>query len=277
MTTFRALTRPSLGLLIGSLCLLAGCQSTSQRVGQYAIPAEKIFAQDAYQASAKAGASAPDARTSEPITEQVIKGATLSYQLQPGDVVDVKFYYNPDLNEQLVVGPDGKVALQIIGEVDTSGLSPAQLAKQLTRRYADTLRKPEATVILRKYALPRIYVAGEVINPSAQAIDSGRLTALQAIIQSGGFRKSAERQNVIILRQSGTLQPVFIKLDLQAQLEQTAVTDLPLKPYDIVFVPQKRIAEVAEFFDEYVSKIIPLYRNMGLSFNYDLHRERVVD
>jgi polysaccharide export outer membrane protein len=251
----------ALSLLVG-LALLGGCQSMSQKIGQFARPSPAL------------AASAP--QPAQP-TEQLIPNASLTYQLQPGDVVDVKFYYNADLNEQLVIGPDGKVALQLIGEVNTAGLSPAQLATLLTQRYSSMLRKPDATVILRKYALPRIYVAGEVINPSAHALDAGALTALQAIIQSGGFKHGAERHNVIVLRHSGTGQPTFIKVDLQAHLEQTAQSDLPLKPYDIVFVPQRRIAEVADFFDEYVGKIIPLYRNMGLSLNYNLKStERVI-
>lgn len=233
---------------------LAACESTSQKIGQKAIPAPQYMALDSGQG-------------------QPVEGGALSYLLQPGDQVDVKFYYHPELNEQLIVGPDSLVALQLIGELKVDGMSTQRLSDELTRRYAKTLRNSQATVILRKFAMPRVFVAGEVAQPTAHALEGGRLTAFQAIVQSGGFRKSAERSNVVVLRNSGSGKPVFIKLDLQAHLEQDQQADILLKPYDIVFVPQKRISEVADFFDEYFNKIVPIYRNLGFSFNYALRNE----
>lgn len=246
-----------LGLLAcsASLAWLSGCASTNEKIGQRAIPAPEYVAK------------AP--------TTQPVQGGTLSYQLQPGDQIDVKFYYHPELNEQLVIGPDSLIALQLVGTLETSGLSPAALSAELTKRYAANLKNPQATVILRKYATPRIFVAGEVNNPTAHALDAQPLTALQAIIQSGGFRKGAERGNVVVLRNSGSGSPIFIQLDLQGHLEQSMQADILLKPYDIVYVPQRRIAEVAEFMDEYIGRIVPLYRNLGFSFTYAV-RDRVV-
>ncbi|TDP71518.1 polysaccharide biosynthesis/export family protein [Roseateles toxinivorans] len=241
-------------LLLSAASLLAGCVTTAQNVGQRAIPAATYMAQDS--------------------DGKKIEGGSLSYQLQPGDQIDIKFYYNPELNEQALVGPDGRIALQLIGELNVSGLSTQALSDELTKRYGKTLRQPQATVILRKYALARVFVSGEVNAPSAHALDAGPITALQAIVQSGGFRKGAERSNVVVLRNSASGQPVFIKLDMQGHLEQAVQADILLRPYDIVFVPQKRIAEVAEFFEEYINKIVPLYRNMGFYFNYDL-RDKV--
>lgn len=240
--------------LLIAASLLAGCVTTAQNVGQRAVPAATYMAQDG--------------------DGKKIEGGSLSYQLQPGDQIDIKFYYNPELNEQALVGPDGRIALQLIGELNVSGLSTQELSDELTKRYGKTLRQPQATVILRKYALARVFVSGEVNAPSAHTLDAGPITALQAIAQSGGFRKGAERGHVVVLRNSASGQPVFIKLDMQGHLEQAVQADILLRPYDIVFVPQKRIAEVAEFFDEYINKIVPLYRNMGFYFNYNL-RDKV--
>lgn len=234
---------------------LAGCASQSEKIGQRATPAEVVLKSDAD--------ATPIAR------------AQLRYELQVGDVVDVKFYYHPELNEQFVIPPDNRVSMQLIGEVDTTGLSTRALQAQLYDRYRKELRQPDITVILRKYASPKIFVSGEVARPGSQALETGGLTALQAIIQSGGFKPGAERTNIVVLRNSGSGQPTFIKLDMQAHLEQNTVADLPLKPYDVVFVPQRRIAEVAEFFDEYVNKIVPIYRNMGFYFSYDVNPKDV--
>jgi len=41
--------------------------------------------------------------------------------LAPGDTVEIKFYYTPELNVTQTVRPDGKIALQLIGEVEVEG------------------------------------------------------------------------------------------------------------------------------------------------------------
>ena len=47
--------------------------------------------------------------------------------LGPGDVIEVKYRYWPELNEEQKVRPDGMISLQIIDEVQVAGLTPAQL------------------------------------------------------------------------------------------------------------------------------------------------------
>src|SRR4051812_34906701 len=54
-----------------------------------------------------------------------------SYILSAGDVIDIKFVYNPEMNESIGLRPDGSFALAMIGEVHAAGLSPAALAEQL--------------------------------------------------------------------------------------------------------------------------------------------------
>ncbi len=49
------------------------------------------------------------------------------YRIQVGDQLDVKFYYNPELNEQVIVRPDGRISLQLIHEVSAAGLTPDEL------------------------------------------------------------------------------------------------------------------------------------------------------
>lgn len=199
--------------------------------------------------------------------------ARIEYQLQVGDAVDVKFFYEPVLNENAVVRPDGKISLQLVGEVAAAGLSPSDLEKALTEKYRKYLRRSEITVIVRKFAAQKIYVGGEVALPGAIALENKGLTALSAILQSGGFKHSADRSKVLVLRNDGGGQPRFVRLDLDSHLALAATGDVPLKPFDIVYVPPTQISQTAQYFDEYINKIVPLYRNLGFSFTYDLKRE----
>ena len=222
------------------------------------------------------------------------------YRLQLGDVMDVKFFGNPELNENIIIRPDGKVSLQLIGEVDAIGSTPFEFEARLVDAYSKILHEPKVTVIIRKFTTQKIYVGGEVRVPGMVPLE-GRLTAFQAILHAGGFVPGSEEGNVVVLRYNGNQGVELINLNLNSQSidwwrnpplaehcesdqadsdctervapERFAMSDLYLEPLDIVIVPQKRIAQVAEFFDEYISKIVPIYSNMGFSFTYDLRRE----
>ncbi len=61
------------------------------------------------------------------------------YRLGPGDKISIRFYYNPALDDEVVVRPDGKVSLQLVDEVSVSGLTIQELDKKLTHAYAKAL------------------------------------------------------------------------------------------------------------------------------------------
>ncbi|GJL55203.1 MAG: hypothetical protein NPIRA02_23350 [Nitrospirales bacterium] len=73
------------------------------------------------------------------------------YRIQVGDLLDVKFFFNPDLNQEATVRPDGKISLQLIGEVMASGQTVEELKALLKQRYENELKNPSITVILRSF------------------------------------------------------------------------------------------------------------------------------
>jgi protein involved in polysaccharide export with SLBB domain len=189
------------------------------------------------------------------------------YVLQVGDVLEIKFFHMPELNEQLTIRPDGKISLQLIDEVQAAGLRPAELDAVLTDKYAGKLDNADLTVIVRTFAAYTVYVGGEVRAPGTIAF-SGDLTVLQAILQAGGFKDTAELRNVVVIRDQGTMMPEFISLDLkQALVEDGALNDIKLKPRDIIFLPKTGIAQVNQFVNQYINQIIPSALSMGLVYN----------
>lgn len=62
-----------------------------------------------------------------------------AYVLWPGDTVAVKLLYNNELNDEVIIRPDGMISLQPIGDVKAAGLKPAQLDSVLTREYSKVL------------------------------------------------------------------------------------------------------------------------------------------
>jgi uncharacterized protein (UPF0216 family) len=76
------------------------------------------------------------------------------YQIQVGDQLDIKFFFNPELNETVLVRPDGRIALQLIGELPVVGNTVEQIRTILIKSYSGQLKNPEIVVLLRSPNVP---------------------------------------------------------------------------------------------------------------------------
>ena len=188
------------------------------------------------------------------------------YKIQAGDQIDVKFYFNPDLNEHLIVRPDGMISLQLVPEIQAAGLTPKELTEALKKEYSRELSKPELTVIMRSFTAQRIFVGGEVGRPGDKPL-LGTVTVLQAIAMAEGFRETAKTTEVVLIRRRPDGHPQVIPLNIKAAISGTDVSqDLALMPYDVVHVPRSSLATANLFVDQAIRKMIPV------SFGFRLDR-----
>jgi polysaccharide biosynthesis/export protein len=163
------------------------------------------------------------------------------YIIQPGDQLSVKFFFNPELNEEdLVVRPDGHISLQLVHEVKAANLTPAQLKGVLEKKYVGQLKNPEIAVIVRSVREPyRIYVDGEVKTPGEYEM-VGSLSVLQAIARAGGMKEdTAKKSDVKVIREDQDGQRFVINVDLDGALNGGDLSqDIRLLPSDMVYVPR---------------------------------------
>ena len=118
-----------------------------------------------------------------PIEEFVKRSSQLDangYSVQVGDVLTVKFYFNPELDFDVPVRADGKVSLSLIGDVVAAGNTPQQLSATITTAYRTYLNQPNATVVIKASAGRRVFVTGEVNLPGIFGLQ-GTETALSAV------------------------------------------------------------------------------------------------
>ncbi len=176
--------------------------------------------------------------------------------LGPGDVIDVKFLYWPELNELQSVRPDGKISLQLVDDVQVAGLTPKRLDEHLTKLYEKEIKAPVISVIVRSLTDQRVYVGGEVVSPGLVPIQ-GSLTALEAVMSAGGFDKSsADLSNVVVIQNAGDKR-YAMSLDLKKALEAPESNQYYLGPNDIVYVPRTKIDKLNQWVDQYITKMIP--------------------
>lgn len=193
-------------------------------------------------------------------TVEMLKPTELPpYVIQPGDILDVKFFYSQDLNDNVEVRPDGWISLQLIDDVRAAGMTVQELDDALTELYSYELSdKANVSVIVKEFADQRVYVTGEVARPGEYGLKH-KHTILQAITSAGGFLDSGKRDAVLILRQQDNEAP---KIYL-AELEDSALKNLGengtyamLMPRDIIYVPKSNVAKVDLFMDQYVRDIL---------------------
>jgi len=215
-------------------------------------------------------APASEVPASEPQAAGVQTPPLQEYRIQPGDSLDIKFFYNPELNEQqLLVRPDGRISLQLAPEIMAAGLTPAELTAALKERYATELAKPEITVIVRSISAgPRmVFVDGEVNRAGTFNLWlTGPLTVLQSLSLAGGLRDTARPYEIILIRRDANNRAAVQTVNIKKVLDGTDMgQDLILQPFDIVYVPKSPIANLNLWVEQYIRRNIPVSFGLGYS------------
>lgn len=186
------------------------------------------------------------------------------YTLQVGDVVKIMSYYDPGLNQETTVRPDGIISLLLLGEVRVLGSSLAALQAMVETEYQKFLPASDVTVSVLEIQGRAVYVGGEVRQPSMQRMN-GQLTLLQGVLSAGGFQSTANYRQVVLLRKGENGAYVAYQVDV-ANVLSKGTPDVYLRDRDIIYVPKTEIARFDEFVDQYLNQIVP--RWVQFSFGY---------
>jgi protein involved in polysaccharide export with SLBB domain len=192
------------------------------------------------------------------------------YTIGVGDEIEVKLAYNAEFSDRVTVGPDGRFTLPLIGEVRAEGRTVADLTAELESRFSKDLRSPRVQVAIRNYVSQRIFVGGEVSKPGVYTLQ-GRIGLMEAIIMANanGSLDTGRMSKVVLIRRSRDGQPMMRTVDL-TNFIRGSENDVPLQSSDIVFVPKSTIAELNQFMDQFVTRMIPFQR----SFIYTLGKQQ---
>jgi polysaccharide export outer membrane protein len=185
------------------------------------------------------------------------------YRFFPGDEIELVVATAPELNRSLRVGPDGRVSPGLLPAVMAADRSAEELQAELAALYSPVLVRPEVQVALRQASPMRVYVGGEVRTPGEYEMP-GDIDALQAIVKAGGFTPGARRFEVIVIRRGPDNRPMMKTVDLLRAVTDPASADaVPLRRFDVVYVPRTRIAEVGLFTQQYFNEAFPFASGFG--------------
>ncbi|HEY1787953.1 MAG TPA: polysaccharide biosynthesis/export family protein [Verrucomicrobiae bacterium] len=173
---------------------------------------------------------------------QSIAGVPKQFQadaltLREGDTLNISFPGSTTLDTTQQIRPDGKIVLPLIGEVAAAGKAPEALQNELLKMYQPQATVKQVMVSVQSPTIP-IYVTGAVLRPGPIAVNHP-ISVLDAVMEAGGFDYTkANLKGVVIVRQQ-TDRTVRYKLNLKKVLSGSEGGPFYLKPYDIVYVPER--------------------------------------
>jgi polysaccharide biosynthesis/export protein len=205
--------------------------------------------------------SSPDAMPLRDFLARSRAQSAAAYRLRAGDQLTTRFFFNPQLDQNTVVRPDGKVALKLVGELQALGKSAGELSADITRAYAPLFNKSTAVVIVREMSSYRAFTSGELNNPGQLDLISGPRTVLESLAASGGVTEQGTLSHVYLIRRLPNQQyPMIADLNLKDALSGEDLTqDVELMPDDFVFVPTSGAANLNLALQQY------FYRNLNFS------------
>ncbi len=157
-------------------------------------------------------------------------------ELATGDQLQIEIFGAPDLSTLQNIRRDGNITLKLVGDVKAAGLTPEALQAKLGELYKSQLQIQSVSVIV--VSASPIFVTGSVITPGRVEMERP-LTALQAIMQAGGFDPFANAAKVVVIRHEGTRRMGYV-LNFKQALAGASGAEFYLRPYDIVYVPARR-------------------------------------
>ncbi|MGH7232625.1 MAG: polysaccharide biosynthesis/export family protein [Nitrospiraceae bacterium] len=166
---------------------------------------------------------------------------TSDYYIGPEDVLEIIVWRNGDLSKVVTVRPDGRISLPLLGDIEATGLTPAELTASIVNRLKQFKETPTVSVILQQVNSYSVYVLGEVSKPSRYSLKS-KTTLIQALTIAGGFTPIAARNKIVIFRWEGKNNEVKLKASYDdIVLKEGNHQNVILKPGDTIVVPAENM------------------------------------
>lgn len=169
------------------------------------------------------------------------------------DVLNLYVRHNPEVSGEFLVGPEGKIFMPLLGDVQAAGLTKEELEKSLSESLTKFIVNPEVSVGISQYRSKRVYVIGEVLRPGPVMMRGNILTVWDAIVEAGfPLRQTAALWRVHVITPD-VENPIVKKVNLRSIMYggKFAQNDF-LRPGDIVVVPCTAATSLGNYLGQIV-------------------------
>ncbi|MDH3512718.1 MAG: polysaccharide biosynthesis/export family protein [Gammaproteobacteria bacterium] len=172
----------------------------------------------------------------EAAENQASPGEPAAYTVNPGDILTISVWKEPDLIRQVIIRPDGAFSFPLVGDIQARGRSIEDIQELLKQRLERYIPDPVVTVTVDQILGHSVYVLGQVNRPG-QFVAAANIDVMQALALAGGTSVFANLDKIKILRRvnKNLIAIPFDYSDIEKgkRLNQNIL----LRPGDVVVVP----------------------------------------
>lgn len=178
------------------------------------------------------------------------------YRVGAPDQLQITILPDPSIQEAVTVRPDGKITVQLIGDVQASGRTPSEIAKEIEQRVKRFKRGANATVSIVSAASSTVTVLGEVRSPGTFQL-SKQTRVAEALGNSAGTTPFANLDSITVVRGSGS-DVELIPVDLKAIRSGDLSSNVIVYGGDIIYVPPTVMAKIGYTIQAMLFPLQPL-------------------
>ncbi len=142
-----------------------------------------------------------------------------------------------------LVDEEGFVVLPVVGRVFVSGLTRKQVMEKLMPIYSEYLSNPVLNIKIMNF---KISVLGDVRVPGVKLVSNERITILEALALAGDLNPTANRKNILVIRERDNIRTEFV-----IDLTQKSVFNSPayfLQQNDVIYIEPTLAAQTQGTF-----------------------------
>ena len=163
-----------------------------------------------------------------------------NYIIGPGDNILVFVWRNPDLTRAIPVRPDGRITMPLVEDLEASGKTSTQLAREVEGVLSKYVRDPLVTVIVTGFVGvydTQVRVVGAATDPRALLYNDD-MTMLDVMIAVGGLNEFAAGNRTKLVRSvDGVMTTATVRVE-DLVLDGDISANIPVAPGDIIIIPE---------------------------------------
>lgn len=105
-----------------------------------------------------------------------------------------------------LVDADGYIDFPELGKLKLSGMTRSEVLALFKKKISVYIKNPIITVRLQNF---KVAVHGEVNGPGIVSVASDRITLIEALTQSGDLKATANRKNILVIREIDGVKSYF--------------------------------------------------------------------
>jgi polysaccharide export outer membrane protein len=136
------------------------------------------------------------------------------YQIGPSDLLEIKVFELPDLNQTVRVSADGSITLPLLQKVQAKGLTKDQLETKIAGLLeSGYVKDAQVSIFIKEYQSQKVSIIGAVANPGMYEL-AGQKNLLQMLSEAGGLTENAmNKVYVMRKKEDGSSETFLIKID----------------------------------------------------------------